>query len=607
MTIQEEIDSLKALLADATDTETRFELIKKILDNYVSMRSTDCSLYVDMLLQLSDQLGNMTYRAWALFYQSIMGRYKGEYGRALILIAEAEELFTQQQDKTGISSCLNNMGLIYRQQGNYADALKCHLKALKLREETGDANGTAMSYGNIGMIYYWLGDYKGALDNNMRALAIMEQLDKKRGIANALTNVGHSYYAQHQYAEALEYHLRSQQIEQESGNESGVSITQGNIGIVYRSMGRHDIALPNFLASLAISEKLGNKHNIASLHGEIGTTYYELGKYAEAMAAYKEALKIGGEIGVKEEMRAAYEGLTKVCRAQGHYAEALDYNDQYHAIEKEMSGQKAQRQIAQLNVQHDMELKEKEAQLLKEKNDAINVYAGKLEASNNALKQFAHVASHDLREPLRMVTSYLGLLEKTMGDDIGAMQKQFIGFAVDGATRMENLIHDLLRLAKVDADPKIEAVPLTVIVEEVKSNLEVLLREKNAQINSVPLPTIMADRTLVMQVFQNIIGNGIKYNESVSPTINIDCTIDNENIFLSISDNGIGIPKEYREKAFQIFQRVPTEKKYQGTGIGLAVCKKIVEGLGGTIAIEDNPNGGSIFQVTLPSAVIVRS
>jgi light-regulated signal transduction histidine kinase (bacteriophytochrome) len=160
-------------------------------------------------------------------------------------------------------------------------------------------------------------------------------------------------------------------------------------------------------------------------------------------------------------------------RAIGEYEKAIKHYDRYYLLEKEMTGQQTQREIAELNYQYESALKEKEAQMLKEKNEAINIYAQKLEISNNELKQFANVASHDLREPLRMVTSYMQLLEQTMGEEIKPVQKQFIGFAIDGAKRMEQLIHDLLRLAKVDANPQIERVSLPSVVDAIGNRSEV--------------------------------------------------------------------------------------------------------------------------------------
>jgi signal transduction histidine kinase len=607
MTIPQEIQDLEARLVTITDPREQADAILILLDRYVNIRSTDGEPYIDRLLQIAGILTDTDYRAWAFFYGSIIARYKGEYSSALELSAQALQLFTSTGNQRGISSCHNNAGLIYRLQGNYAESLKSHLQALKVREEINDKGGIAMSYSNIGMIYYWQGNYTGALESNTHALQLLEEVGDKRGVANALSNIGHSHYAELRYDDALANHLQSQQIHIEVGNEYGIALAEGNIGIIYRCKGDHEQALSSFESSLIVSEKLGNKHNISSLLGEIGKTYYEQEKYDEAINAYLRALQISEEIGAKEEILAASEGLMKIYRIRGDYKLALRYNDQYHKIDKEMTGQQAQRQMVQLNFQHDIDLKEKEAKLLKEKNEAISVYAHRLEVSNNALNQFAHVASHDLREPLRMVSSYMDLLEKTMGDNIQPVQRQFIGFAVDGAKRMEQLIHDLLRLAKVDANPHIEQVALHSIVDTVRSNLEILLSEKNARIITTDLPTLNADRTQLMQLFQNIISNGIKYNENEAPTITIDYEQRDKDGILSIADNGIGIAPEYREKAFQIFQRLPTAKQYQGSGIGLAICKKIVDGLGGTIAIEDNPTGGTVFYITVPVSLICHN
>jgi len=604
MTIAEEIQAYELRLRDTAEPAEQAPIIMRILNGYVTMRSTEGEPYLDRLLQIAELLDDAGYRGWVQNHRSIIARFKGDYSAALQLSVEALAYFTQVNELKGVHNAYNNMGLTHRQQGNYPEALRNFLEALKVREQIGDQDGVAMSYTNIGMIYYWQGNYTGALENNTRALQMMEATGNQRGIGNCLTNVAHAHYALNNHEEALAHHRRALEIEQEAGNGFGIAISRGNIGIVYRSIGNFDKALENLVMCYELSEHLGNKHYIASVLSEMGIVYYELGMDQEALEKYTRGLEISTEIGGKAEMKVCTEGLMKVYRRMGDYERALEYYERFYTIEKEITGEHAQREMAQLNIQHEVDLKDKEAQLLKEKNEAINIYAQKLEMSNNELKQFANVASHDLREPLRMVTSYMTLLEQTMGEGINPMHKQFIGFAVDGAKRMEQLILDLLRLAKVDANPQIESVSLTSIVSDVRSNLEILLKEKNAEIISDPLPTIMADRTQVMQLFQNIIGNGIKYNESPRPTITIRYEPRDKDILLSIADNGIGIPAEYRQKAFQIFQRLPTAKQYQGTGIGLAICKKIVDGLGGHISIDDADGCGTVFAIELPLSVI---
>jgi signal transduction histidine kinase len=204
-----------------------------------------------------------------------------------------------------------------------------------------------------------------------------------------------------------------------------------------------------------------------------------------------------------------------------------------------------------------------------------------------------------------MISAYITLLQRSFKDNLSAPQTEFIGFVSDAAQRMDQLITDLLRLAKVDANPRIEVVKLQGTVEEIKLNLEVLIKEKNAFIICPDLPEILADRTMIRQLFQNIIGNGIKYNESGKPVIVIKHSIRKNEFEISISDNGIGIPEHQRERAFQIFNRLPTSKEYPGSGIGLAICKKIVESMEGKIFIEDNPTGGTVFRMIFPLSILI--
>ena len=175
-----------------------------------------------------------------------------------------------------------------------------------------------------------------------------------------------------------------------------------------------------------------------------------------------------------------------------------------------------------------------------------------------------------------------------------------MNFIVDGAKRMDLMILDLLRLAKVDANPRLEEVKLYSVIEEIKLNISVLMEEKKAVVICQDLPKITADRTMILQLFQNIISNGIKYNESAIPTIKLKWRKLPATFEITIADNGIGIPDNLREKVFQIFQRLPTKKEYSGSGIGLAICKKIVDSMEGTISITNGPGGGTAFVISLP-------
>ena len=604
MTIAEEIKILEESLASAVEPQEQAEIILNILPKYVRLRSAEGKPYTDQLLTIAATEGSVSYRAWALYYQALFLRYQDQFAAALELSLQAQNLFRSIDEQIGIANCYNNNGLIHDVFGNYSEALKNHLEALKIREAIGDKTGIANSNINISLIYYEQNNMEGALEKNLLALPIMKELGNKNGEANCYTNIGNIHFEKKNYDEALKYYLLCLEIERAVGNNTGLINAYTNMGSVYRSVEAYDRAMDNYVIAMELLKKSGSRQGEALVLNNMALIHYAWHDYKEALAQHVRALEISETIGFKQEAARACEYLTQVCEAMRDYKNALLYYNKYHQLDKEMLGQETQRQIAQLSFQHDLDLRERESKLLKEKNEEINIYARKLEVSNNSLNQFAHVASHDLREPLRMVTSYMQLLKQTMGDQINPMQQQFIGFAVDGAQRMEHLILDLLRLAKVDANPQIERVDIAAVIGEVRSNLEVLLKEKNAQILAADMPLIMADRTQVMQLFQNIIGNGIKYNESPAPTITIGYSKGDKEATLSIADNGIGIPPEYREKAFQIFKRLPTAKQYQGSGIGLAICKKIVDGLGGSIAIDDADGGGTVFEISVPVGVV---
>ena len=222
--------------------------------------------------------------------------------------------------------------------------------------------------------------------------------------------------------------------------------------------------------------------------------------------------------------------------------------------------------------------------------------------SNKELEQFAYVASHDLQEPLRMVTSYLELLVRRYKGQLDSDADDFIAFAADGARRMHRLINDLLTYSRVTTHGKsFDSIDCSTVLEHALVNLKVAIEESGAVIAYDKLPTVMADDMQLIQLFQNLVSNAIKFRqEEIKPKVWVGAVRKNGEWTFSIRDNGIGIAQEYFENIFVIFKRLYTNEKYEGTGIGLAVCKKIVERHGGRIWVESEPGKGSIFCFTIP-------
>ncbi|MGV0027401.1 GAF domain-containing protein [Phormidesmis priestleyi] len=221
--------------------------------------------------------------------------------------------------------------------------------------------------------------------------------------------------------------------------------------------------------------------------------------------------------------------------------------------------------------------------------------------SNTELEQFAYVASHDLQEPLRMVTSYLQLLERRYKHQLDTDADEFIDYAVDGAIRMQALINDLLSLSRVSTRGQpFERIDSTISLKQAIANLQFVIQESQAVVVYDYLPNVMADATQLTQVFQNLIANAIKFQGEDVAKICVKAEQSDHEWLFSVSDNGIGIEAQYHDRIFVIFQRLHSRSQYLGTGIGLAICKKIVERHGGQIWVESSPGQGSTFYFTLP-------
>ncbi|QBQ56616.1 PAS domain-containing sensor histidine kinase [Nitrosococcus wardiae] len=232
---------------------------------------------------------------------------------------------------------------------------------------------------------------------------------------------------------------------------------------------------------------------------------------------------------------------------------------------------------------------------------ALERQTQELTRSNTELEQFAYVASHDLQEPLRMVSSYAQLLARRYRGQLDSDADEFIEFMVDGATRMQALINDLLAYSRVGTKGK----PFTrtdgnQIIQKVLESLRFIIEETHAHLAVEPLPVLIADEAQLVQLFQNLISNALKFRGERTPKIHISAKEKGDQVVFSVADNGIGIEPQYAERIFLLFQRLHTKKEYPGTGIGLAICKKIVERHGGQIWLESKPDEGTTFFFTLP-------
>lgn len=335
-----------------------------------------------------------------------------------------------------------------------------------------------------------------------------------------------------------------------------------------------------------------------------------MNQMAEQLFGYKRTELIGENIDqlVPDRLRERHHKLREryyerpITRPMGQGIELVIKNKEGNEIPVEISLNYFYQDEEMYVISHIMDITERRrAQSeLKQAYADLKRSADELKRSNAELEQFAYVASHDLQEPLRMVTSYTELLEKRYGDRLDEDAHDFIHYAVDGAHRMQHLINDLLQYSRLGTKAKpFEETDAKLLAEAAAKNLEQLIREQQADVRINGLPRLKGDPTQLTQLFQNLIQNAIKFRGEEPPRVDIAAKEHPEHWEFTVRDNGIGIDPKYRDRIFMIFQRLHNREVYPGSGIGLALCKKIVERHAGEIWMDSKPGAGTDFHFTI--------
>jgi signal transduction histidine kinase len=558
--------------------------------------------YLDEAIQAGDKKlqGEIHFRI-CVFYNNNLNNFEksNEHGQEGISLAR------ELNDVTLEANCMRMLGVNYNYQGELIKSREVYGYGIRLLEDKQtltdeDKEILAGLYFNTVSLYKDFGIDETRLSYIDKSFKLFSEIGNKQGIARTYISYANYYPGIKGSPKAIEYYTNAAEIFEDIKDMRGLGNAQINIGYQHCLQDNFETGMDYLYKGTYNLEQGPNKLFVANGYFYIATSLRLQKKYDEAIEYCKKVEAITDEINSNMNRMMLYEEWAMILEAKGDagnalqmYKRAQNYKEQIIAFEKSSA-------ISEVKLMFELEERKREADFLRKKNTEIEEYVRKLEISNFELRQFAHVASHDLKEPLRMVTLYMQLLEKKFEGKMDEDGTQYLNYAKEGANRMYGLIQSLLTLTKINAETDKKQVDLNVVLNEALEFLKPQLLEKGVEINKGKLPKVNANHTHMLQVFQNLISNAAKYNRSKTPVIDITCMNTDSAYYFTIADNGIGIAEKYREKVFDIFQRLHSRNEYTGTGIGLTICKKIIEQLNGRIWIESNQTGGSKVCFTIP-------
>ncbi|MCU0345606.1 MAG: ATP-binding protein [Saprospiraceae bacterium] len=544
-----------------------------------------------------------------------------DYERSLQLFLKQLHIYESSDFTSGIAAANYNIGSLFLEQLNYQQALDIYQQTLKYYEITNDYKGKMRTLNRIGQVMGQLGDYNKNFSYCSDALLLAKALGDRHELARINANLGYACTHQGERSDALRYYLEAFDVAVESKNKRLEGETAVEIGKIYLDMGRMTDA-GTYFETASLAAKSAESKALSKLVSEALCPYYEkMGWKEQAFGCLKELVTLKDEFYQEERAQST---INSQIRYQSETREQELKQLKAKEVESQLTIQKQRmgtyalilgmallvllaaflysvvRQKRTYNLELENEVHKRTAEL-EASNQQLLESNKLLEQSNHELERFAYIASHDLKSPLRNVISFLNLIERRLKPIYDPNIAEYLRFASDNARQMHQLIQDVLEFSRVN-DDRGSQVPvnmnesLVMVLQNLKDEMEA----KNAAVFAGSLPIIDANSIKVLQLMQNLVANGIKYNQSPHPRVLISHREEAERHVFTVKDNGIGIPKEYHELIFGMFKRLHTKDEYPGTGIGLALCRKIVQAEGGDIWLESEEGKGTAIYFTLP-------
>ena len=592
------------------------------------------------------------YLDWAIINKKL-SHYevtKEYYQKTLDLANKANDLEIVEYIYAGF-------GTLYGSIGEFDKAIESHLLSKEIAENRHHTEGVINSNVNIAVVYYQSKNYKLAYSFLKIGYDLVVSTKDSIRLDYVLNAYGQVLNAEKKYNEAISCHLKALNYCTRKEDKWMIARTLGFMADVYTQTKQYNKAEETFNLSFNYSPYF-DFYEHPNLYLSLGNFYLKTNKLNKAAEAFHKGLNMSVKRGFQELVQKSNLGLAEVYEQLGNYNTSIKYMKTAEMYKDSIFNEDKSKKIAEVQYKYkkekseiddkiNLEKSEKEIQairlsqnqtivylgsvilfvlftfiftfyyikqknknnrLLSQKNIEIELKNDRLEKSNEVLKQFAYASAHDLKEPLRSINSFVSIINNRYAKLLPAEASEYMNFVIVGVKKMESLISALLEYSTIATDEGEvqQATSLSKVLGELNNSIYSNALEKNATVElNGYFPTLNISRLHLSKLFQNLISNSCKFNER-QPIIQIKGRLEKDAYIVEVKDNGIGIKQEYNDKIFRLFQRLSRAVQYEGTGIGLAICKQIVDRYEGAIHFESVENEGTTFVVSFPTTLVVK-
>ena len=647
------LDSLFIELRKPSANNVSTDVLNEIAYNFHRIDIDSTKYYAKLALRDAQTYNLLPAHSTALNILGIAAIYKGEFEESINLNLKSYDIANEIKSISHISSASNGLSIGYDRVNDYDKSISYGRIALESAQKMRDTTSITYILTNLSELHFNESNFEKAKKYIVQAIDLGRQTDDCKLLSLTHLELGKLQFQEGEFNKSEVNLNTALAYSKECQDDYIPSLVFRKLSQINLKNNKLNIANSQIDKSTLTLKNMGEEYNLYENYLVKAQILNSLKRDTEAISPLLEGLALAKK-NINLDFQNQYlERLIKIYSSQGDYSTALEYSTDRHIIQDSIATLNKAVSLLELEKKYNIEKKEVEVKLLTEQQNKNEQtiksrnylvvastlfaaligsiafftflslrrnadYSAKLEQevgertkelqtsnsmlvkSNQELERFAYISSHDLKEPLKNINSFTKLIKKESLETENTKINEYACILENCSNQLNTLVSDILDYSMVKNDLKIQNVDLNHIVGQLNADLDKTLRSNNAVIVTDNLPTIKTDKSSIYRVFKNLIENGIKYNDSSQPTINIRTEEANDELKLVFADNGIGIDNKHHEEIFMMFKRLHNKDNYAGSGIGLSTVKAIIEKLKGTIGIKSEPNVGSEFIITLP-------